>query len=127
MATLLAFCNEISPNEPSPRNDKSLEELSSAELNELLSAFYLNARKKTGENYKKSALMGVRFGLQRHFLLKKNVNIISDQEFSKSNQVYEAAIVELKRQGFGNVEHHNAISKEDLQKIQLSYNPAVPA
>ena len=39
--------------------------------------------------------MGLRFGLQRHFLLKKNVNIISDQEFSKSNQVYGAAIVEL--------------------------------
>ncbi|XP_028412673.1 uncharacterized protein LOC114535592 [Dendronephthya gigantea] len=70
--------------------------------------------------------MGLRFGLQRHFLLKRNINIISDQEFAKSNQVYEAAIVELKRQGFGNVEHHNSISREDLQKIQLSYNPAVP-
>ena len=126
VATLLAFCNEISPNESSPRDDKYLEELSSEELNELLTAFYPNARKKNGENYKKSALMALRSGLQRHFLFKKNINIISDQEFSKSNQVYEAAIVELKRQGFGNVEHHNAISKEDLRKIQLSYNPAVP-
>ena len=70
--------------------------------------------------------MGLRFGLQRHFLLKKNVNIISNQEFSKSNQVYEVAIVKLKRQGFGNVKHHKGISKEDLQKIQLSYNPAAP-
>ena len=59
VATLLAFCNEISPNESSPRNDKYLEELSSAELNELLTAFYPNARKKTGENYKKSALIWV--------------------------------------------------------------------
>ena len=91
-----------------------------------MAAFYPNARKKNGENYKKSALMGLRFGLQRHFLLKKNINIIGDQGFAKSNQVYEAAIVELKRQGFGNVEHHNSISREDLQKIQLSYNPAVP-
>ena len=67
------------------------------------------------------------FGLQRHFLFKKRVNIISDQESSKSNQeVYEAAIVESERQGSGNVEHHNANSKEDLRKIQLSGNPAVP-
>ena len=94
VATLLAFCNKISPNESSPRDDKYLEELSSEELNELLTAFYPNAWGKNGENYKKSALMGLRFGLQRHFLFKKNVNIISDQEFSKSNQVYEAIMVE---------------------------------
>ena len=63
-------------------------------------------------------LMGLRFNLNRLFFRKKNVNIISDQ-------VYEAANIELKRQGVGNVEHHNAISK-NLRKIQLSYNPAVP-
>ena len=80
MATLPAFCNEISPNESLPRDDKYLEELSSEERNELFTAFYPNVREKNGENYKKSALMGLRFGLQRHFLLKKNVNIISDQE-----------------------------------------------
>ena len=125
VATLIAYCNEISPEESPPKDAEYLEKLSKEELNELLTAFYPNARKKNGENYKKSALMGLRFGLQRHFLLKKNVDIIGDQEFAKSNQVYEAAIVELKRQGFGNVEHHNAISREDLQKIQLSYNPAV--
>ena len=49
VATLLAFCNEISPNESSPRDDKYLEELSSEELNELLTAFYPNARKKTAK------------------------------------------------------------------------------
>ena len=86
---------------------------------ELLVSFYPNARKKKGENYKTSALMGLRFVLQRHFLLKRNFNIICDQEFAKSNPVYDTAIVELKRQGFGNVDYHNSISREDLQKIQL--------
>ena len=34
-----------------------------------------------------------------------------------------AAVVELKRQGFGSVDHHRPISKEDLEKIQSCYNP----
>ena len=83
VATLIAFCNEISPGESPPKDVDYLEELSKEELNELLAAFYPNARKKNGENYKKSALMGLRIGLQRHFLLKKNTNIIGYQGFAK--------------------------------------------
>ena len=70
--------------------------------------------------------MGIRFGLQRHFLLKREFDILSDGEFSRSNQIFEAANVELKRQGFGKVDHHSPISKEDLEKIQSSYNPSSP-
>ena len=71
--------------------------------------------------------MGIRFGLQRHFLLKREFDIISDGEFSKSNRNFEAAIVESKRQGFGKVDHHSTISKEDIEKTQSSYNPSSPA
>ena len=67
------------------------------------------------ETATKSALMGIRFGLQRHFLRKREFDILSDGEFSRSNQ-----IVELKRQGFGKVDHHSPISKEDLEKIHCS-------
>ena len=70
--------------------------------------------------------MGIRFGLQRRFLLKREFDIINDGEFSISNHIFEAAIVELKRQGFRRVNHHNPISKEDLEKIQSSYNPTSP-
>ena len=125
VATFLAFCNEVTPEEP-VKNTESLEKMSKNELNELLTNFWPNARKKNGENYKKTALMGLRFGLQRHFLLKRDFDIINDGEFSKSNQVYEAAVVELKRQGFGRVDHHRPISKEDLEKIQSCYNPSSP-
>ena len=37
-----------------------------------------------------------------------------------------AAIVDFKPQGFGRVDHHSPISKEDLEKIQSSYNPSSP-
>ena len=41
---------------------------------------------------------------------------------SKSNQIFEAVIVELKRQRFCKVDHHIPISKEFLETIQSSYN-----
>ena len=42
------------------------------------------------------------------------------------NQTFEAAIVGLKRRGLCKVDHHIPISKEDLEKIQSSYNPSSP-
>ena len=72
--------------------------------------------------------MEVRFGLQRHFLLKREFDIINVSEFSITNlyQIFEAAIVELEQQGFGRVNHHSPISKKDLEKIQSSYKPTAP-
>ncbi|CAH3046614.1 unnamed protein product, partial [Porites lobata] len=57
---------------------------------------------------------------------REHFDIINDSEFSKPNQVCEAAVVELKRQGFGRVDHHRPISKEDLEKNQSCYNPSSP-
>lgn len=79
------------------KNIESLEKIPKKELNGLLANFWPNAKKLNGDSYKKSALMGIRFGLQRHFLLKREFDILSDGEFSKSNQIFEAAIIELKR------------------------------
>ena len=55
------------------KNTESLETIPKKELNELLANFWPNAKKKNGNSYKKSALMGIRFGLQRHFLLKREL------------------------------------------------------
>ena len=96
------------------------------ELNELLADFYPNARKKTGGHYKKSALSSIPFGQQRHFMLKRQFNIISDPIFKQSNQVFEALVVELKRQGFAKVEHHEPILTEDLAKLYSSYDLSSP-
>ena len=122
----MAYWNEVKPEDERVKGTESLEIIPKKELNELLANFWPNAKKQNGDRYKKSALMGIRFGLQRHFLLKREFDIISDSEFSKSNQIFEAAIVELKRQGFGKIDHHSPISKEDLEKIQSSYNPSSP-
>ena len=86
VATFLAFCNEVTPEEPVKKTE-SLEKMSKNELNKVLTNFWPKVRKKNGDNYKKTALMGLRFSLQRHFLLKRDFDIINVGEFFKSNQV----------------------------------------
>ena len=89
--TFRAFCGERQPD-----RTQDFDEISKEELNELLVDFYRNARKKTGGHYKKSDLSSIQFGLQRHFMLKRQFNIISDPLFKQSNQVFDAVVVELK-------------------------------
>ena len=81
---------------------------------------------KNGENYKKTALTSIRFGLQRYFILKRGFNIIVDDAFKQSNQVFEAVVVQLKRQGFAKVDHHRPIKKDYLAKIYSSYDQSSP-
>ena len=121
LTTFRAFCAEKHPDK---RQD--FDEISKEELNELLVDFYPNARKKRRGHFKKWALSSIRFGLQRHFMLKREFNIISDPLFKQSNQVFEAVEVELKRQGLAKVEHHEPILTEDLAKIYSWYDPSSP-
>ena len=58
---------------------------------------------KTTGNYKKTALTSIRFGPQRYFILKRGFNIIGNDAFKQSNQVFQAAVVQLKRQGFAKI------------------------
>ena len=62
--------NDLKPEDERIKNTESLEKIPK-ELNELLANFWPNAKKQNGDSYKKSALMGIRSGLQRHFLLKR--------------------------------------------------------
>ena len=45
VATFLAFCNEVTPEEP-VKNRESLEKISKNELNELITNFWPKVRKK---------------------------------------------------------------------------------
>ncbi|XP_066925857.1 uncharacterized protein [Clytia hemisphaerica] len=88
------------------------------DLDKLLCKFYLEARKQNGDFYTQTSLKTIRFGLQRKFkLVDETVDIIGDPDFSKSNALFKAQLVQLKRKGYGKVEHKPAIVKEDLQKL----------
>ena len=49
-----------------------------------------------------------------------------DNAFKQSNQVFKAVVVQLKRQGFDRVHHHEPIKKGDLVKIYSTYDQSSP-
>ena len=63
VVTFLAYWNEVKPEDERVKNTESLENIPKKELNEPLANFWPNAKKQNGDSYKKTALMGIRFGL----------------------------------------------------------------
>ena len=98
----------------------NLDTYSTAELSALLVNFYADARKKSGEHCKLSALKSIRFGLARYFKGERNIDIIKDAEFRKANDSFQAVSVGLKRNGLAKVEHTLPLEENELKMIYCS-------
>ena len=78
---------------------------------------------KNGQRYTKKSMVTMKYGLQRHFLLKmllKDVDIANPAHFKTSLEMFHAVSVQLKSEGLGAVTHKSAIAQEDLQKLYSS-------
>ncbi|XP_072048519.1 uncharacterized protein KIAA1958-like [Amphiura filiformis] len=95
-------------------------DLDNAALDVLLSKFYAGVRNKQGKLYSKKSIQAIRFGLQRHFLSQRGVDIVKSQEFSVSSKAFKALLVTLKQQGKAVVNKHPPVSKPDMDRIQAS-------
>ena len=85
--------------------------------------FYAKVRKKVGELYSKSTDLGFRHSFERYLNgppFNQGLNLNSDPHFKISNEMLNAQIVHLKRQGKENVRHKPAIKDEDLKKVKTS-------
>ena len=72
------------------KNEK-IESLPASELDHLLSKFFLNARKKNGEDYEPATVSSFQRSIQRYLSEKKYpFNILKDNEFEKSRKVLAA-------------------------------------
>ena len=72
------------------KNEK-IESLPASELDFLLSNFFLNARKKNGEEYEPATVSSFQRSIQRYLSEKKYpFNILKDNEFEKSRKVLAA-------------------------------------
>eukprot|EP00057_Strongylocentrotus_purpuratus_P012654 XP_011667128.1 PREDICTED: uncharacterized protein LOC764748 isoform X2 [Strongylocentrotus purpuratus] len=95
----------------------SVNKLPNLELDKVLQRFYAGARQKNGSLYTKKSMQSIRYGLQRFFLISKNVDIGKHEDFTNSKSVFKQFFL-LKGQGV--VNHKPAISQEDMDKIQGS-------
>ena len=70
---------------------RKTESLPASELDHLLSKFFLNARKKNGEEYEPATVSSFQRSIQRYLSEKKYpFNILKDNEFEKSRKVLAA-------------------------------------
>ena len=97
--------------------------MSLGQLDTNLRRFYAEARSKSGDVYSKSTLLGFRHGIERDLNtppLNKGLKLTSDPRFKRSNEMLNATVVSLKRQGKENVKHKPAIENEDLLRLKSS-------
>ncbi|KAK3088293.1 hypothetical protein FSP39_017185 [Pinctada imbricata] len=102
------------------------ESMEISELEANLSRFYAEARSEQGTLYKKSSLQTIRHGLSRHLTNTKGIDIIRGLEFKNSNKVFLAVSKDLKRQGFGGMEHYPPLEEADLRKMYAQFDLTDP-
>ena len=90
------FCESI-------KESRAIENIPANELDLLLSKFFISVRKQDGTDYEPRTLSGFQRSFQRHLHEKGSlINILKDNEFSKSREVLAAKRKNLVRQGKGN-------------------------
>lgn len=89
----------------------------SQEMNCLLRKFYAETKRVNGEVYAKKSMISLRYGLQKHFLKTRKEDIINDESYKTSNEMFKAVLVKLKKDGVGESKQKEAIAPEDLSKL----------
>lgn len=98
-----------------------IKTISLIDLCDVMSKFYLEARKEDGGFYKLSSFVAMRHNLQREFQkIRDDVDLIRGEDFRRSNIIFDAQLVRLKKMGLGKVDHTTHISKSDLALLTSS-------
>ena len=112
--TFLRYCKEKNIVMDISKIDPSV-------LNDVLAQFYAETRKEDGSLYKKTSMHSLRYGLQRKIkYIRKDVNIIEDSQFKRSNEVFTAQLVHLKKIGLAKIDHKPPLSQHDLALLYTS-------
>ena len=83
--------------------------------------FYAETRKEDGETYGRKTLLGFRHGIERYPSqpkLSRNLKMSTDPKCTRSNQMLNAQVVQLKKFGKENSQHKP--KDEDMEKLKSS-------
>jgi hypothetical protein len=86
-----------------------------------LKHFYVDVRRNDGQKYPKKSMITNRFGLQKKKLRYRDIDIINDKQFQKSNDTFKAVLVSLKGEGKAATKDKEIISDEDLKENIIIY------
>ena len=89
-------------------------------LDALLERFYASVQTKDGKSYSKSALVGIRAGINRHLTtppISRLITLMNDRDFQSSNQVLTGLVKVLTREGKDISSHKEPIEQADMNKL----------
>ncbi|XP_061180474.1 uncharacterized protein LOC133189049 [Saccostrea echinata] len=101
-------------------NIDDLVNVTPEELNQCLRKFYAELRKVDGTKYARKSMVTIRYGLQQHFLKVRSEDIINDDRYSTSGEMFKAVLVQLKKTGVGETKSKEPIVIEDMEKLYAS-------
>ena len=97
--------------------DRKIEDIPAAELNEFISEFVISVRTKDGNKYEPTSLRSLMASFERHLKKKGySASIINDLVFEKTRKVLQSKQKQLKKQGKGNKPKASvALTTEELK------------
>ena len=98
-----------------------LEQISEADLCSQLKSFYAAVQSQKGDLYSKESI-SVRYGIQKHFLKIKNIDVVNNDIFKPANLLFHAMLVKLKQEGKGVSVHKPPMEVHDIAIIYKSFN-----
>ena len=69
-----------------------LQDMSAESLVPVLRKFYCNVRNRNGEPYAKKTMISIRYGLQKKFEKSHKFDIVNDDRFKDSNDIFHACL-----------------------------------
>ena len=97
--------------------DRKIENIPAAELNEFISEFIISVRTKDGNEYEPTSLRSLMASFEQHLKKKGySASIINDLVFEKTRKVLQSKQKQLKKQGKGNKPKASvALTTEELK------------
>ena len=111
----------------SKQENRKIEEIQPQELNDFLSAFIVNVKRKDGGDYEPSNLRGFIASFNRHLKnVKYSKSIVEDREFEQTRKTLDACSKLLKKEGRGNRPFAaEAISDDEVSVLYESNIPGI--
>ena len=105
--------------------DRKIEDIPAAELNEFISEFIISVRTKDGNEYEPTSLRSLMASFERHLKKKGySASIINDLVFEKTRKVLQSKQKQLKKQGKGNKPKALvALTTEELKILFTFHRP----
>ena len=72
----------------------------------------------TPERYSNTSIRAMRAAIKRYTEDKRQIDIMTNENFSRANKVFDAILKDNKSKGKGIIQHKETIRSEDLERLQ---------